>query len=668
LPKNDTTTNTAHPIQRIVLSGGGAKSTAYVGAYTALIDTHVLSGVQEIAGSSAGAVTATLMSVGVSLSDFRDMFSEDFNQMLGKKVGKLYGNPEGVSYFTYDGGPFVQLLRRYLFKTLRDFFLSMGAVDLPEALCALKDRLSNFTNDSIQFTFRDLALLREHYPSRFKRLIITAADISHVPAKIVVFNERETPDVDISAACRASGSVPALFQRIEMQLNGHNLTLVDSGLLENCPTDFFDYDESGHRVTNKKRQNTLVFGFNGTDNAHAIDKAVMNRHIDFDEIFEKVQNEVIDDLIFCNEPISMFAEGRPATDEWFKFSTYDYQSEEKFNILSRMMYYLQSHFNALWERMSLDTDRNLLREIADVLNALFLRVKNAHILENESPPNVDIDINETNEVKRAAVIQLSGFLVKRLKEKFYTAGFWRSILLRLVLTTLADIPGAAQFPLLEQERYRYIQRVYRENLISLQVGDLRLTSFTDARERRDSISAHAYMDVMDAIGRRGLACDNFPHAELKEKSISIFEHVYKAILIGAGQDPDNDEFLSDLALLAYDNNRGQTLVDKRYNLIRSCNAHSTIGVASSIAVNYARRIITGDDLFKQAYIEGYARSSWFSISKISGKSVYLTSSLKSSLQGKRMFGLFREREAETLADTRTKNVYDALRQIEGFYT
>jgi len=58
-------------ITRLVFSGGGAKGVVYPGSYRALQQTGVLSSVSDISGASAGAITASLIAIGMPSADFR---------------------------------------------------------------------------------------------------------------------------------------------------------------------------------------------------------------------------------------------------------------------------------------------------------------------------------------------------------------------------------------------------------------------------------------------------------------------------------------------------------------------------------------------------------------------------------------------------------------------
>lgn len=60
-----------HPPENLVFQGGGAKGIAYVGALEALEKRHALSHVKRVAGTSAGAITASLFACGCPIPQLR---------------------------------------------------------------------------------------------------------------------------------------------------------------------------------------------------------------------------------------------------------------------------------------------------------------------------------------------------------------------------------------------------------------------------------------------------------------------------------------------------------------------------------------------------------------------------------------------------------------------
>ena len=239
----------SNKITRLVFSGGGAKGAVYPGAYAALKETGVFDGVKEVAGSSAGAFTAALMAVGMSTKEFQ-------NDLMNMNFGKLLGNPHNGSWITKDGHPIYDYLRTTI-KTQVLTFLKKQ--DLKESHPCWQ-LLDNLENNNHSPTFADLGQLIQSWPDRFKRLTITA--VKQQGGDLKIFNQDDTPDVEIALACKASGAIPIVFKPVEITIDGNSEKYVDGAMQENIPTEYFDKDEQTNQyLPNQFRENTLVFSF-----------------------------------------------------------------------------------------------------------------------------------------------------------------------------------------------------------------------------------------------------------------------------------------------------------------------------------------------------------------------------------------------------------------------
>jgi len=105
--------------------------------------------------------------------------------------------------------------------------------------------------------FKDLALLREIDPVRFKDLIVTA--VRRDNAELKIFSAEETPNVEIALACRASASIPLVFQSVDID----GVQYVDGGYRDNVPTKYFK--EISEDPKQKGRTVALAFGSNEPD-------------------------------------------------------------------------------------------------------------------------------------------------------------------------------------------------------------------------------------------------------------------------------------------------------------------------------------------------------------------------------------------------------------------
>jgi NTE family protein len=85
--------------------------------------------------------------------------------------------------------------------------------------------------------FGDLAVLRVIAPETFKDLLVTAT--RRDTGDLEIFDSRNTPDVEIAMACRASASIPIVFEPVK--INGKEY--VDGGYRDNIPLSYFDQDK-----------------------------------------------------------------------------------------------------------------------------------------------------------------------------------------------------------------------------------------------------------------------------------------------------------------------------------------------------------------------------------------------------------------------------------------
>ncbi len=88
------------------------------------------------------------------------------------------------------------------------------------------------TNEDI--TFKDLALLQLLNPVKFKGLIITA--IKQSDGNLILFNDKNTPDISIADACRASASLPLVLQ--PHTIDGEKY--IDGGFADQIPMGYFN--------------------------------------------------------------------------------------------------------------------------------------------------------------------------------------------------------------------------------------------------------------------------------------------------------------------------------------------------------------------------------------------------------------------------------------------
>ncbi|WP_411391427.1 patatin-like phospholipase family protein [Pseudomonas sp. MPB23] len=245
----------------LVLSGGGAKGITFPGMVQSLESAGKLNGIKVISGSSAGAISATLLASGMgakafgALSNSIDLPSllnskdpltawlQTASTKLGQLAGRLPGPAGNISQLLLtmmprlqtEAQPLEEMMRNESRKAILAHIADTPRATRPAEVMKIADRLSAGGAP----TFRDLEVLSRHIPA-IKQLNITGTGMFDGRPQLVVFNASLTPDMDIARAARISGSLPVLFkspteQGHGFQAAGAGTAFQDGGLLLNTP-------------------------------------------------------------------------------------------------------------------------------------------------------------------------------------------------------------------------------------------------------------------------------------------------------------------------------------------------------------------------------------------------------------------------------------------------
>ena len=197
-----------------VFEGGGVKGIGLVGA-ASVIEAAGYEFV-NLAGTSAGAIVATLLAAGYRAAEVKQIISDiDFSTFM---------DPPMIGRVPFVGALIDEIFRKGLYKG--DVFL-----DLMSSLLAKK---------GIR-TFRDLTLpeFADDDRYRFKVRVVTT-DISRgrmlvLPQGIKDYGE-EPEDLEVALAVRMSMSIPFFFEPVKLR----GSYIVDGGVLSNFPVELFD--------------------------------------------------------------------------------------------------------------------------------------------------------------------------------------------------------------------------------------------------------------------------------------------------------------------------------------------------------------------------------------------------------------------------------------------
>ncbi|PVZ82200.1 patatin [Serratia sp. S1B] len=200
----------AYSFRNLVFEGGGVKGIAYIGALSVLEDKEIISTIERIGGTSAGAINAILLGLGFSLKETMDLLeSLDFNRFMDDSWGIVRDTDRLIEQFGWYKG---------------DYFRNWIAQLIKEK------------TGSSETTFADVEAMKEK--RGFKSLYFMGTNLSTSFSEI--FSAEHTPRYCIADAVRISMSIP-LFFAAKRSVRGD--VYVDGGVLDNYPIKLFDREK-----------------------------------------------------------------------------------------------------------------------------------------------------------------------------------------------------------------------------------------------------------------------------------------------------------------------------------------------------------------------------------------------------------------------------------------
>lgn len=214
-----------YPYKNLVLEGGGVRGLAYAGALQVLEEKGILKNIENVAGSSAGAIAGLMVALNYN--------SHEIDSVLIKLK---------IADFN-DGKFFVGKLRRI--KKEYGVFKGDKIESWLSSLIAEKTGNENIT-------FEELNLLHVNDKS-FKNFFCTGTNISG--QKVEILSWKTWPKMKLKTAVHISSSIPFYFVPVAVDSEGnevpfsdtminHNL-FVDGGMLSNFPINIFDSTSDG---------------------------------------------------------------------------------------------------------------------------------------------------------------------------------------------------------------------------------------------------------------------------------------------------------------------------------------------------------------------------------------------------------------------------------------
>jgi len=207
------------PPRRILFSGGGIKGIALIGALKAFEQAGLLKNVKEYCGVSVGSWIAFMLACNIPISTRERLVSElNYSAALNCIPQALISFPETFGFD--DGTKLVAFIEAHIRIIMK----------LDPAI-----------------TFRGLKEITD------KEFRCWATDLTDRCER--EFSYKETPDVKIMDALRASMAIPFFFTPFIDPISGHILS--DGGIQGNLPL---------HNLTHSERAETFAIGFTAESN------------------------------------------------------------------------------------------------------------------------------------------------------------------------------------------------------------------------------------------------------------------------------------------------------------------------------------------------------------------------------------------------------------------
>ncbi|MBA2369190.1 MAG: patatin-like phospholipase family protein [Candidatus Protochlamydia sp.] len=287
---------TAAPaIKNLVISGGGAKGVILPGVFKAFED-HKIDGnisfrnqIDNVSGSSVGALSASLLAVGMTAQDLIDATRPiEFKNLLGSGLGPVFK----------DGNPLIEFnqvhTQKSVLENLKKIFSNddIENISIEMIVEQLKNKAPHQANaiannieqilkkicreEPFSLTFEMLENLHILEPKIFKSLTVTATCCEN--GTTFYFDALKTPHLDISIACRASASLPVILNPVtikkELLSPGYDdilsdkahLTFSDGGYFDNIPVKSMQ-EKQGEKIRGENGQNlqTLALVFDASE-------------------------------------------------------------------------------------------------------------------------------------------------------------------------------------------------------------------------------------------------------------------------------------------------------------------------------------------------------------------------------------------------------------------
>ncbi|MFK7787202.1 MAG: patatin-like phospholipase family protein [Crocinitomicaceae bacterium] len=203
-------------IKNLVFEGAGIRGIAYAGVVQSLEQKNLISDIEKVGGTSAGAIIALLIALGHT--------SDELNTILSDTKFRKFN--DGKLFFI---GGMYRTMNKYGWYRGRKFEDWIG------------DLIEKKTGDS-EMTFE------QFYQKGYTDIYFTATCLNQ--QKLIVLSRKSYPHMKIKDAVRISMSIPLYYQAVFVDETGNTFSknvkgkkldiMVDGGIVGNFPIQIFD--------------------------------------------------------------------------------------------------------------------------------------------------------------------------------------------------------------------------------------------------------------------------------------------------------------------------------------------------------------------------------------------------------------------------------------------
>ncbi len=231
----------ASQIKNMIFEGGGILGISYLGVLDYLYRSGRMQGLQRVAGTSAGAITACITSfqlpfekiesIAASLDYKKIPERTEINELklipeeIKVQIDNLFGDINCIYRLIHEYGWFsTEYFYKWIQKVIADQF--------------------DIRKKRPPYTFADFKNASLHKENRaFYDLYIIGTDLSMKTTR--VFSYETTPLMEVAMAVRISMSIPLFFESVKLETvdasgASRNNIFCDGGLLNNYPLNLFD--------------------------------------------------------------------------------------------------------------------------------------------------------------------------------------------------------------------------------------------------------------------------------------------------------------------------------------------------------------------------------------------------------------------------------------------